>query len=108
MMKGLHTCLQWILLLLVMLSLPAVAAADAQLITLTQTPCQFVETEGKDWRFLARSASDCERINAQTAESRLQEATVLMLKPGRYVFRVHNKKFPIRWASGCAAPDCSG
>jgi len=88
-MKSGGLCLQWIFWMI--LFLPAVAVADTQYIILTQTPCQFVEAEDQDWHFTAHSASDCERINAQTAVSRLQHATVLTLKPGHYVFRVYNK-----------------
>ncbi len=90
-MKMLRTWAPWLLL---MFSLPYIAVAEVQYITLTQTPCQFIEAEGRNRHFTAHSADDCKRINAQTAESRLQKAGILTLKPGRYVFRVYNKNVP--------------
>ncbi|PIW26494.1 MAG: hypothetical protein COW30_14820 [Rhodospirillales bacterium CG15_BIG_FIL_POST_REV_8_21_14_020_66_15] len=66
----------------------------AEIITLTQTPCQFVETEGGDLGFKSQASADCESINAKTATERLAKAKVLRLKPGEYVFRVTNKNVP--------------
>ena len=70
------------------------AVTQKNLIRLTQTGCQFVESEGMDHGFQTIGAADCERINAQTSEKRLVEAEVLELKPGRYVFRVSNENVP--------------
>ena len=73
---------------------PAYAAADPQVITLTQTGCQFVETEGADHGFKTSSADDCKRINRETGKDRLAKSKVLELKPGKYVFRVTNENVP--------------
>jgi len=63
-------------------------------ITLTQTPCQFLESETKDQGFKSTKKADCEAINAKTAEQRLNEAPVMKLKAGKYIFRVTNKNVP--------------
>jgi hypothetical protein len=74
---------------------PFAAAAAPAVIELTQTPCQFLESEhGKDHGFKSARAADCEAINARTGEERLAKARVLELKPGKYVFRVTNKSVP--------------
>jgi len=76
----------------------ALAGADAAtqptVITLTQTPCQFLESETKDQGFKSTKKADCEAINAKTAEKRLSEAPVMKLKAGKYIFRVTNKNVP--------------
>lgn len=73
----------------------APAATQTKLITLTQVPCQFLESEnGVDHEFVSKTKADCEEINARTARARLAEAKVLELAPGRYVFRVLNKNVP--------------
>jgi hypothetical protein len=70
-------------------------AADANVVVLTQTPCQFLESEsGVDRKFRSRRAEDCEAVNQRTGAARIAEATPLQLKPGRYVFRVTNKNVP--------------
>jgi hypothetical protein len=70
-------------------------AAEARVVTLTQTPCQFLESEGGvDRGFTSRKADDCIATNARTGEWRLAEAAPLVLPPGRYVFRVTNKNVP--------------
>ncbi len=77
-----------------LLAAPA-AAAEPQIITLTQVPCQFLESEnGIDRGFKTTRKADCEAINAETGAQRLAEAKVLTLKPGRYIFRVTNKNVP--------------
>lgn len=69
-------------------------AAD-QVIELTQTGCQFLESEnGVDHGFEPASAEDCNAINADTGAERLQEAKVLELAPGTYTFRVSNTDVP--------------
>lgn len=74
---------------------PFAAAAAPAVIELTQTPCQFLESEhGRDHGFQSARAADCEAINARTGEERLAKARVLELKPGKYVFRVTNKSVP--------------
>ncbi|MFQ5619425.1 MAG: hypothetical protein ACE5FR_10665 [Rhodospirillales bacterium] len=73
----------------------SVAAQPATVITLTQTACQFVETEnGVDHGFRSTKKADCKAINAGTSADRLAGAKVLELKPGKYIFRVTNKNVP--------------
>ena len=72
---------------------PAGGAAAAQVIELTQTPCQFLEAE-EDHAFTTASKADCEAVNARTGAERLAKAKVLELAPGDYVFRVSNKNVP--------------
>ncbi len=80
------------------------SAAKATVIELTQTGCQFVESEnGVDHGFASIKKSDCEAINAETGAARLAEAKVLTLKPGAYIFRVTNKNVPYQlgfWLRG--------
>ncbi|PHS78234.1 MAG: hypothetical protein COB59_08125 [Rhodospirillaceae bacterium] len=68
-------------------------AGAAEIIELTQTPCQFLEVE-KDLGFKSTKKADCEQINAQTATERLKQARVITVKPGDYIFRVRNKNVP--------------
>ena len=49
-------------------------AAEPTVITLTQTGCQFVESEGVDHGFKTKSAADCKAINAKTSKDRLAKA----------------------------------
>jgi len=73
----------------------AAPATAAEVITLTQTGCQFLESEnGVDKQFKTTKAADCVKINTQTGAERLKKAKVLKLKPGNYVFRVENKNVP--------------
>lgn len=70
-------------------------AQEATVIELTQTPCQFLETEnGVDHGFVSAKKSDCVSINDRTGAERLAKAVVLDLKPGKYIFRVTNKDVP--------------
>ncbi len=70
-------------------------AQESIVIELTQTPCQFLESEnGVDRGFTSSKKSDCESINAKTGAERLAKAKVLDLKPGKYIFRVANKNVP--------------
>ena len=70
-------------------------AAEATVIELTQTACQFVESEhGTDHGYTTTSKADCEVINDKTGADRLAQSKVLKLKPGKYVFRVTNKNVP--------------
>jgi hypothetical protein len=69
--------------------------ADPQVIELTQTGCQFLESEnGVDRGFAPTSADDCKRINAETGGARVGEAKVLELAPGSYTFKVSNRDVP--------------
>jgi len=74
----------------------AAMAGDApKVVELTQTGCQFVESEnGVDHGFKTTKKADCEAINEQTGEERLAKAKVLELEPGKYIFRVTNKNVP--------------
>ena len=72
----------------------AVVAAD-KVIELTQTGCQFLEPErGYDHGFKTKQSTDCVLINAETGGDRLAQVIPLVLKAGRYVFRVTNKNVP--------------
>ncbi len=66
-------------------------ANAAEVINLTQTPCQFVEPEGGEKGYASTKKADCDAINASNGESRMAAAEVITLKPGAYVFRVTNK-----------------
>lgn len=71
------------------------AGQEPTLIELTQTGCQFLESEnGIDRGFTTMKKEDCEAINEKTADERLAEAKTLQLKPGKYVFRVTNRDVP--------------
>ena len=68
------------------------AAANTQIIQLTQTPCQFLESEGNtNHGYKSEKKADCEAINDKTAKQRLAKAETLNLKAGSYIFRVTNK-----------------
>lgn len=69
-------------------------ASAAEIITLTQTGCQFLEPEGKDHGYKTTNADDCNAINGKTGKERLAASNVIKLKPGEYVFRVTNKNVP--------------
>ena len=74
---------------------PASAAEGPHVITLTQTGCQFVESEGGvDHHYRTTNAADCKKINAETGKARLAESRPMVLKPGKYTFRVTNKNVP--------------
>ena len=71
------------------------AAKDAEIIVLTQTPCQFIESEkGVDHGFKSAKKADCEDINRRTGAARLAKFRIIELKPGKYVFRVTNNNVP--------------
>jgi hypothetical protein len=72
----------------------AQAAEQENVISLTQTPCQFLESEPVNHGFKSTASVDCEAINAKTGVERLAKAKVITLKPGKYVFRVTNKNVP--------------
>lgn len=81
-------------------------AAQPEVIELTQTACQFLESEnGLDKGFRSTKAEDCDGINARTGKERFANAKVLSLKPGKYVFRVANKNVPYElgfWLRGAS------
>jgi len=69
--------------------------AQPIVIGLTQTPCQFVESEnGVDHGYRSTNSADCEKINSRSGTERVERAKVIDLKPGKYVFRVGNKNVP--------------
>ena len=71
------------------------ASAAATIIELTQTPCQFLESEGGvDHGYKSTKKADCDEINGDTGATRLAVAVTMTLKPGRYVFSVTNKNVP--------------
>ena len=71
------------------------AAAEPQVVELTQIACQFLESEnGVDHDFETAEKADCEEINSETGAGRLAESEVLTLAPGRYIFRVTNLDVP--------------
>ena len=77
-----------------LLATPA-AGAELQVIELTQTACQFIESEnGVEQGFTTTKKADCDAINAETGEERLAKAKVLKLEPGSYIFRVTNRDVP--------------
>lgn len=70
-------------------------AAAATVVELTQTPCQFLESEGGvDHGYKSARKADCDKINGDTGATRLAAATTMTLKPGKYVFRVTNSNVP--------------
>ncbi|WP_282605497.1 hypothetical protein [Pelagibius sp. Alg239-R121] len=70
------------------------AAADATVIEITQTPCQFLEVEGVDHGFSTSKRADCDKINMESGAERVGKAQKLTLKPGKYIFRVSNRNVP--------------
>ena len=70
-------------------------AAEPTVIEFTQTPCQFLESEGGvDHGYESARKADCEAINARTGAERLAAAAPMTLKPARYIFRVTNRNVP--------------
>jgi len=70
-------------------------ANTPQVIELTQTGCQFVESEnGVNHGYSPQNAADCEAINAKSGEDRLAQAKPIKLKAGTYIFRVTNQNVP--------------
>ncbi len=74
------------------MSMGAISTANAaQVIELTQTPCQFIEPEGGDKAYPSTSKAECDAINAASGQARVADAEVMTLKPGDYIFRVTNR-----------------
>jgi len=88
----------WLVALLLWIGLATNALAEPVVIQLTQTACQFVESEKQDYGFISHQAEDCVQINKATEAKRLHDAKVLVLKPGTYTFRVLNRDVPYRLA----------
>ena len=70
------------------------ASTEPTVIELTQTACQFVEPEGKDHGYTSGRKSDCVAVNDESGAKRLAAVEPLVLKPGKYVFRVTNQNVP--------------
>ncbi|MFT5720097.1 MAG: hypothetical protein ACI9W6_000387 [Motiliproteus sp.] len=71
------------------------SASASTVIELTQLPCQFLESEaGINHGFRSASAEDCKQVNSDTAAARLQAVEPMVLKPGKYLFRVTNQDVP--------------
>ena len=71
------------------------ALAAPTVVELTQTACQFLESEhGIDHGYATTSKTDCEAINAKSGDQRLADSKVIKLKPGEHIFRVTNKNVP--------------
>jgi hypothetical protein len=80
---------------LALLNAGDVRAADPEVLELTQTGCQFLESEnGVDHGFKTTQKADCDAVNAETGAERLASAKILELEPGKYVFRVTNQNVP--------------
>ncbi|MDZ4142581.1 MAG: hypothetical protein U1C48_11310 [Methylotenera sp.] len=91
-----HINLPLTLLTIGLLLSPGVYAAPVpHVVELTQTPCQFLESEnGVNHGFHSTSIKDCEAINARTGTDRLAKAKTLALPAGSYIFRVKNQSVP--------------
>ena len=77
------------------LAMTGAQAASPKVVTLTQTACQFIESEnGTDHGYASSKKADCEAINGETGEERLGKAKVLELEAGRTIFRVSNTDVP--------------
>lgn len=68
--------------------------AGPKVVELTLVPCQIVEPEKVDHGYKAESRAECEAINEQTWAHRSKASRLLTLAPGKYLFRVTNKKVP--------------
>ncbi len=76
----------------VLLFVPSVSAVE--IVELSQTACQFVEPEKGDQHYQASSFDACKQWNKRSSEDRLKRSKTIMLKPGDYLFRVHNRDVP--------------
>ena len=86
------------------LAASAWASAAVTVIKLTQAACQFVESEnGMDRGLTTTKAADRIRINRATGAKRRAQAKPLILKPGRYEFRVTNKNVSYELGFFCAS-----
>jgi len=85
-----------------LLSAPAMSAGrgsvaeargdEVTVVTLTQTPCLFLESEDRPRAYTSTGKEDCERINQRTLAGR--SLKTLRVRPGRYIFRVTNQDVP--------------
>ena len=73
----------------------AQAGQEPTVIALTQTGCQFLESEnGMNHGFKTTKKADCEAINSESGTQRLADSKTINVKPGKYIFRVTNKDVP--------------
>lgn len=80
-------------LLFSVISVPPLRAESApEVIKLTQTACQFVETERETLKNPPGDYDGCEELNKKTAGKR--QFIPLKLAPGDYIFRVANRDVP--------------
>ncbi|MDY6937516.1 MAG: hypothetical protein SWY16_07605 [Cyanobacteriota bacterium] len=92
------------------------SASPPTVVTLTQTGCQFLETEARDYEYQPANARECDRINAETLSEREAQFKPLTLKPGDYIFKVTNQDVPYELgfylrgagATGVRLPKVSG
>ncbi|MFV2031768.1 MAG: hypothetical protein ACC663_04670 [Gammaproteobacteria bacterium] len=71
------------------------AAQHVGIIVLTQTACQFIESEdGIERGYTTTKKADCDAINGKNGAERVAAAEPLVLKPGSYIFRVTNRDVP--------------
>ena len=82
------------LFLILFCNFPLFSDEKEQIISITQTPCQFLELEGKNYQFQSSSSNDCEVANQSTKAKRVLELKPLRLKEGKYTFRVKNSGVP--------------
>jgi len=83
------------LVFVISMALPIPGFTDTtNIISLTQTGCQFIEPEGMDHDYRTKNANDCEKQNALTAPARLKKSKPLVLAAGKYIFKVTNKNVP--------------
>ena len=71
------------------------------IVTLTQTPCLFVESVDNPKHYRSKKSADCIAINKQTAGQR--QFNPLYLPPGKVTFRVANDNVPYElgfWVRG--------
>ncbi len=73
-------------------NLGVIEEGGKNIIELTQTPCQFLESEGVNLGFESTSASDCVELNNSTKADRA--AQPLSIPAGEYTFRVTNQGVP--------------
>jgi len=86
-----------LVIIALIITVHGVARADQHptVIDLTQTACQFLESEGGIERgYTTAKKADCDAINADSGEERVNAAEALVLKPGKYIFRVINRDVP--------------
>ena len=69
-------------------------SSEPTVVEITQTGCQFIETEKKDYGFTTNSAQDCKTINKDTEDERKAEFVPLSLPAGDYIFKVTNQNVP--------------